>query len=85
MLYLISPHGSIPRIIESAVDPFPIRDALVSIGYETREELFWREGLTECVDCHERIWPRFSCEAELKAAQICHTCWIKRKRERRAA
>lgn len=84
-LYLISPHGSIPRIEEHAEDPFPIRDTLVSIGYATREELFWREGLTQCVDCKGRIWPKFACEAELKALQVCHVCWCKRKAARKAA
>lgn len=85
MLYLISPHGSIPRIEEHAEDPFPIRDTLVSIGYATREELFWREGLTPCSDCEGPIWPRFSCEAELKALQVCHVCLLKRMSLRRAA
>lgn len=85
MLYLITRPGQLPHPEQHDFDPFPIRDTLVSIGYATREELFWREGLTECVDCHGPIWPRFSCEAELKAAQVCHVCLVKRKSLRRAA
>lgn len=85
MLYLITRRHDIPRIEEHAADPFPMRNALVSVGYETRDELFWREGLTPCTACGGRIWPRFSCEAELKAAQVCHVCYLKMKRERMAA
>lgn len=85
MLYLITRPHDIPRIEEHAADPFPLRDTLVSIGYETREQLLWSEGLTMCVDCQGRIWAKFSCEAELKAAQICNTCRIRRTFRRRAA
>lgn len=85
MFYLITPHGQLPHPIESGVDPFPVRNTLVSRGYETMDDLRWNEGLMPCVDCGGRIWPQFSCREELMREQICHACWCRRKSLWRAA